>query len=229
MTTNYRDLLDKALIRPGRIDIEVSFGRADIELLEGLFKAVYNDLDDMVDTFIPTSEKLSRQDRLTMHKEKLGRLAQEFGARVPSDKFTPAEIQSYLLGHKSDPEEALVHLDEWLATKFNEVELADQAEKKAKERIDRATERKIRDLQKKKRDRIRNERKEEEEIEKEEKEYKERKEKAAKEEEDKKKGIIPEETREDTKDKKEVNGSADKDGKSDGKPEKVEEKPTSEK
>ncbi|KAF3937332.1 hypothetical protein ABW19_dt0203217 [Dactylella cylindrospora] len=180
MTTNYKDLLDKALIRPGRIDMEIYFGTADIELLEGLFKAVYADEDD-TPNFIPGREKMSREEWKAEHDEKLSKLAHEFASRVPSDKFTPAEIQGYLLTHKSDPEEALECVDDWLKLKLEEAELTEVAEKKAKERLERATERKIREIQKKKRDRIRSEKKEAEEIEKEEKEAKEKKEKEAKE------------------------------------------------
>ncbi|KAK6336811.1 hypothetical protein TWF718_009599 [Orbilia javanica] len=187
MTTNYRELLDKALIRPGRVDMEIKFGNSDIEILEGLFKAVYSDDGDLPD-FIRGSEKMTREERKQKHAEKLEKLAQEFGARVPSDKFTPAEVQGYLLSHKSDPEDALDCLDDWLKSKLNEIDTLQESEKKAKERLERATEKKIRELQKKKRDRIKEERKEKEEEEKEqkEKEEKEKKEKEEKEEKEKK-------------------------------------------
>ncbi|KAK6343432.1 hypothetical protein TWF730_011021 [Orbilia blumenaviensis] len=188
MTTNYRELLDKALIRPGRVDMEVHFGNADIEILEGLFKAVYSDEEDLPG-FVRGSEKMTQGERKQKHTEKLEKLAQEFGARVPSDKFTPAEVQGYLLSHKSDPEDALDALDDWLKSKLNEIDLLEQSEKKAKERLERATEKKIKELQKKKRDRLKEERKEKEEEEKEqkEKEEKEKEEKEKKEKEEKEK------------------------------------------
>ncbi|KAK6507593.1 hypothetical protein TWF481_006020 [Arthrobotrys musiformis] len=187
MTTNYRELLDKALIRPGRVDMEIKFGNADIEILEGLFKAVYSDDGDLPD-FVRGAEKMTKEERKQKHEEKLEILAHEFGSRVPSDKFTPAEVQGYLLSHKSDPEDALDCLDDWLKSKLNELDLLQESEKKAKERLDRATEKKVKELQKKKRDRIKEERKEKEEEEKEqkEKEEKEKKEKEEKEEKEKK-------------------------------------------
>ncbi|EPS36571.1 hypothetical protein H072_9866 [Dactylellina haptotyla CBS 200.50] len=184
MTTNYRELLDKALIRPGRVDMEIKFGNADIEILEGLFKAVYADENDLPN-FIRTKEKLSKAELKEKYLEKIERLAQEFGSRIPSDKFTPAEVQGFLLSHKSDPEDALDGLDDWLKSRLQEIDIQEQSEQKAKERLERATERKIKELQKKKRDRIKSERKEIEDEEKEEKERKEKKEKDEKEKKEK--------------------------------------------
>ncbi|KAK6537485.1 hypothetical protein TWF694_011670 [Orbilia ellipsospora] len=207
MTTNYRELLDKALIRPGRVDMEIQFGNADIEILEGLFKAVYADLDDLPG-FIRGKSKMTKEERAQKHKEKLEKLAQEFSSRVPSDKFTPAEVQGYLLSHKSDPEDALDCLDEWLQSKLREINLVEQAEQKAKEKLERATERKIKELQKKKRDRLKSERKE---LEEEEKEEKEKKEKKEKEEKEKKEKEEKEKKEKEDKEKKEKEGVKNED------------------
>ena len=53
-------------------------------------------------------------------------LAEEFASKVPADQFTPAEIQGYLLGFKTDPKAAV---DGVLG--FVESKLAAQAERKA--------------------------------------------------------------------------------------------------
>ncbi|KAF3903149.1 hypothetical protein ABW21_db0207130 [Orbilia brochopaga] len=175
MTTNYRKLLDDALIRPGRVDMEIKFEHADIEILGGVFKGVYADPDD-VPHFVRGKGKMTEEEYMTKYHEKLDKFAQDFATRVPSGKFSPAQVQGYLLGHKSDPEEAMDCLDEWLQSKVKEINLAEEAEKKAKERLERATERKVRELQKRKKDRLKAERKEQEEEEEEEKQRKERKE-----------------------------------------------------
>ncbi|KAK4241736.1 putative mitochondrial chaperone BCS1-B [Achaetomium macrosporum] len=45
MTTNHLEKLDKALIRPGRVDMIVKFDRADTEMISALFKAIYAPLE----------------------------------------------------------------------------------------------------------------------------------------------------------------------------------------
>ena len=49
MTTNYPDKLDKALIRPGRIDINLEVGYCDISMIQEMFKFFYNK-DLIIDT-----------------------------------------------------------------------------------------------------------------------------------------------------------------------------------
>ena len=48
MTTNYPEKLDKALIRPGRIDINLEVGYCDICMIQEMFKFFYNK-DLMID------------------------------------------------------------------------------------------------------------------------------------------------------------------------------------
>jgi chaperone BCS1 len=46
MTTNHIEKLDKALIRPGRVDMIVKFDRADSSMTSQIFKAIYSPFDD---------------------------------------------------------------------------------------------------------------------------------------------------------------------------------------
>ncbi|AEO64106.1 uncharacterized protein THITE_2109894 [Thermothielavioides terrestris NRRL 8126] len=45
MTTNHLEKLDKALIRPGRVDMMVKFGRADAGMTAAIFRAIYAPLE----------------------------------------------------------------------------------------------------------------------------------------------------------------------------------------
>ncbi|KAL8357576.1 hypothetical protein RB598_002402 [Gaeumannomyces tritici] len=49
MTTNHIEKLDKALIRPGRVDMTVHFGRADAEMTAAIFRAIYAPLEGDVE------------------------------------------------------------------------------------------------------------------------------------------------------------------------------------
>lgn len=49
MTTNHIEKLDKALIRPGRVDMTVHFGRADADMTAAIFRAIYAPLEGDVE------------------------------------------------------------------------------------------------------------------------------------------------------------------------------------
>ena len=70
MTTNYRDKLDSALIRPGRIDKEYGINKVDKLQAEKLFRLFY-----------PSSNG---------H-------AKKFARNIKSNKYTPAELQKYFI------------------------------------------------------------------------------------------------------------------------------------
>jgi hypothetical protein len=56
---------------------------------------------------------------------------------VPVDKFTPADLQDYLITHKGNPHEAVVSFDEFKTKTFEErplqTEERDKEQEKAKE------------------------------------------------------------------------------------------------
>lgn len=99
MTTNNAEALDKALIRPGRIDKQVRVGCASQAVAASIFKRFYNaDSDDSTDEVARISE-----------------LAVQFSEKIPNLKFTPAEIQGYLIPRSDDPDEAIAGLEQFVA------------------------------------------------------------------------------------------------------------------
>ena len=49
----------------------------------------------------------------TMNPERLKALAETFADHIPEGKFSPAEIQGFLLTRKKEPQRALEQVDEW--------------------------------------------------------------------------------------------------------------------
>ena len=130
MTTNHAEKLDPALLRPGRVDMTVTFGYTSKADIEELFSAIYSTLEG------DCGSKKQRQQQYQKRKEELAdgngaavvahekkkaevdahrvaRLAAEFSARVPGGEFTAAEIQGYLLNYKHAPADAIEGAGKW--------------------------------------------------------------------------------------------------------------------
>ena len=78
MTSNYPEKLDKALIRPGRVDLSFTFGKADTYMIKKMFEHFY--------------------DSITIDEEDIMEL---------DDIFTPAELINILCMNYTDHEKAL--------------------------------------------------------------------------------------------------------------------------
>jgi len=126
MTTNHRERLDPALIRPGRVDLQISFKYASRNVIESLFLNLYDvDVGDREALRIPGGFP---------SVDKILELAREFGRVLPEGVFTPAEIQGLLLLHKKDPVAAVGAAGEWAREKRAEKGAAEEeAEKEEKE------------------------------------------------------------------------------------------------
>ena len=148
MTTNHLEKLDKALVRPGRVDRIVHFGLADFEMAAAIFRSIYALYDGELDphTSRPSSSS-SNEDAALLAKKKakeereqaenrarIDELALKFAEKLPSQEFSPAEVQGLLLIHKRDPEGAIAALPEWVETtrKEKKEKEIEEAEKRRK-------------------------------------------------------------------------------------------------
>lgn len=115
MTTNHREKLDGALIRPGRVDLQIAFAFASKQVISDLFKNLYDvSEEDMASLYMP-ADFPSRKEVLE--------LADQFSDLVPEGRFTPAEIQGLLLLHKKSPHAALASTPSWLKRKLAVLEV----------------------------------------------------------------------------------------------------------
>jgi chaperone BCS1 len=88
ITTNYPERLDKALIRPGRIDMKVKFGLCTADNIMQMYKHYF-------ETELPTSFDRSR---------------------LQDDVYSPAEVTQVFLNNMHKPEEGLEQLASQTAT-----------------------------------------------------------------------------------------------------------------
>ncbi|TQN69253.1 putative mitochondrial chaperone BCS1-B [Colletotrichum shisoi] len=127
MTTNHIEKLDKALIRPGRVDQIVKFTLADDEIIGAIFRAIYAPLEGD-ENDVPAQQP---DTALTLEagKDLAGQVAKRtadivanvealsevFVDKIPAHEFSPAEIQGYLMKHKRSAEAAVAEAEGWVA------------------------------------------------------------------------------------------------------------------
>ncbi|KAH8909007.1 hypothetical protein BR93DRAFT_944378 [Coniochaeta sp. PMI_546] len=166
MTTNKPESLDDALIRPGRVDLQVGFTNATRDQAKELFERMYeadkhrhpelvrrqreeeNDDDGeerkangaaarvvingaATATVVESSDEPKRDgdlrptqdggdddlvgdERFEITQDDLSRIAGEFALKIPGGRFSPAEIQGFLLKRKKNPRKALGEVDAWV-------------------------------------------------------------------------------------------------------------------
>ncbi|OTB09564.1 hypothetical protein M426DRAFT_316118 [Hypoxylon sp. CI-4A] len=157
MTTNHLEKLDKALIRPGRIDMIVKFGLADEGMVASIFRAIFSRLDGDEGPENTTELPNDPEVRKKLDEEKAKRraaddarvrlMAEKFAAKIPEHEFSPAELQGYLLKNKRDPHAALANVEEFIEDtrkerKEKELKEAEEKRKAEAKRKEEETKRK---------------------------------------------------------------------------------------
>ncbi|KOS17192.1 putative mitochondrial chaperone [Escovopsis weberi] len=122
MTTNKPESLDEALIRPGRVDVQVSFTNATSSQATELFHRMY---EASRPKQMPVAADLGSKaaDELdVITKGGMREIAEEFGRRIPEGTFSPAEIQGFLLKRKKSPRKALEDVTSWVEASLKQKE-----------------------------------------------------------------------------------------------------------
>lgn len=109
MTTNYKDRLDPALIRPGRIDYQLYFEEATCEQIRLLFINFYRSIILLnagidVNDVIPVDQSSEKYQNAMNQVEKL---ATEFSNQIPDKVYTMSQIQGIFMMYRQDPKEAV--------------------------------------------------------------------------------------------------------------------------
>jgi chaperone BCS1 len=121
MTTNYPEKLDSALIRPGRVDLQIKFTLATHNQIRAIFTRMYSTEHDVkkkstrqhAGTACACTNKAAGPTAVELSPEKLAELADQFVKELPDVTFSPAEIQGYLLMKKTDPIGAVAEVKQW--------------------------------------------------------------------------------------------------------------------
>ena len=117
MTTNHREQLDPALIRPGRVDVQHEFGRATREQIQKLFLHLYN----MLETVPPKHAHGGTATTSSAHTARargtsLETWARQFAGAIPPHTYSIATVQGFLIHHRRDPAGAVADVATLLAT-----------------------------------------------------------------------------------------------------------------
>jgi chaperone BCS1 len=113
MTSNRAAVLDHALTRPGRIDLQVEFALASREQIRQIYVRMYALPSDPT---VTNSVALKSEDctkTKDQQSQELMDMAELFAQHLPPSTFSPAEVQGFLLQHKDSPKCALQRVCEW--------------------------------------------------------------------------------------------------------------------
>eukprot|EP00457_Paulinella_chromatophora_P006322 gb/GEZN01006340.1/.p1 GENE.gb/GEZN01006340.1/~~gb/GEZN01006340.1/.p1 ORF type:complete len:446 (-),score=44.22 gb/GEZN01006340.1/:312-1649(-) len=94
MTTNHVDRLDPALLRPGRVDVQLEVSYATPHQVAKMFRRFYPDHADLTEEFV-----FHVRDLLKARRDRTGSIG-----------ISVAQLQSYFLTHKFDPKACMQQL-----------------------------------------------------------------------------------------------------------------------
>jgi chaperone BCS1 len=115
MTTNHPELLDPALVRPGRVDLHIGFVLPGHAELEALFLSMYSKAVT-ISELISTEKEISAESTCIngiTSENSIETLAKQFAEALPSSRHSLASAQGYLLQHKRDPIAAVAGAKAW--------------------------------------------------------------------------------------------------------------------
>lgn len=135
MTTNHPEKLDPALIRAGRVDMQICFSYATASQIKSLFLRMYagdNVPNATTKASVVKAEVVKETQGISgfgdteapLTKDELEDLSMRFAAELPEGRFAPSDVQGYLLLYRKKPREAVNKVGAWRDTK-----LVDMAEK----------------------------------------------------------------------------------------------------
>ncbi|KAH6893108.1 BCS1 N terminal-domain-containing protein [Thelonectria olida] len=127
MTTNKPESLDEALIRPGRVDVQVGFKNASSDQAAELFHRMYEPEHGtkVIGNGSAASKASAEKESsgLDVTGAGLREISEKFGKLIPGEVFSPAEIQGFLLKRKKTPRKALEDAPEWIEASIRQKEL----------------------------------------------------------------------------------------------------------
>jgi chaperone BCS1 len=122
MTTNNPEALDKALIRPGRVDMHIRFALpTNVEIRE-LYLSMYKDMEHGKSETESAEPRPSSSNSLpTLTTEELQKLSQTFAGSLPENRLSLAAIQGFLLSYKRNPQMAAEKAKDWAEEALKEI------------------------------------------------------------------------------------------------------------